>query len=159
MDQVLSNCLKLVLRRYKKYGNKTFGLVGAAIVTDEFDTVYETAMQTMSGKWKHAEHCVIDKFHSLYGDLPDNAVLVTTLSPCFVHMDDRCGESCSKLISDAGIHDVYTGLDDTTQLNYDHDHYDDVSFNVIITDNKDIQYVCGLLLKKISEVQTLSPNL
>ena len=158
MDHVLLNCLKLVLRRYEKYGNECFGLVGAAIVTDEYDTVYETAIQSISGKWKHAEHTVINKFHLLYGDLPNSAILVTTLSPCFVHMDDRFGESCSELISDTGIQTVYTGIDDRTQLTYDPDHYNDVPFELIVTDNKDLRYICELLMKKISTVQDISKN-
>ena len=155
MDQILLNCLGLVCRRYKKYNNTIFGLVGAAIVTKEYDPVYETAMQTMSQKWKHAEHCVIEKFHRLHGELPKDAILVTTLSPCFNDMGDRDGESCSDIITKYGIKIVYSGIEDTTQLSHDEDHYNKVPFDLIITKNSDIKDLCSLLLNKISKINYL----
>lgn len=156
LDEILLNCLILVLRRYKKYDNHIFGLVGAAIITKQFSPVYETAMETISGKCKHAERCAIEKFHRLYGNLPDDAIIVTTLSPCFVHMSDRCGESCSDLIKDFGIKFVYTGISDSSQLNFDKDHYKKVPYELIVSNNEDIHHTSNLLLNKISKVQDIA---
>lgn len=156
MDQILVNCLKLVIRRYKDYENNIFGLVGAALVTAEHETMYETSRATLSQKYKHAEYCVIEKFINKYGSIPSDAILVTTLSPCFNHMDDRYGDSCSNIISAMGIKIVYSGLSDTTQLKYDPAHYDHVPYDLIITQNEDIKELCSLLLNKIDSFQQIS---
>jgi len=71
-------------------------------------------------------------------------------------MGDRDGESCSDIITKYGIKIVYSGIEDTTQLSHDEDHYNKVLFDLIITKNSDIKDLCSLLLNKISKIQDLS---
>lgn len=156
MDDILIRCLQLVMRRQREYKGHTFGLVGAAVVAPGFPVIYDTTMETLSGKWRHAERSAIDKFITKFGDLPEETVIVTTLSPCFRDMSDRFGESCSDYLNECGVKKVYTGLEDYTHLEKDPGYYDNTLFEIEVTKNKEIQEMCQRLLDRIEKTQQIS---
>ncbi len=125
------------------------GLVGAAILTNNHNPVYGVSTK-FNGKWFHAERMAIINFENLNGEIPDDAVMVTTLSPCFIKMSDRFKDSCSDLIAKTSTKKVYTALMDSSQLEQDVFYYQDHDdFDVILVKNRIINSVANKLLDLI----------
>jgi hypothetical protein len=79
-------------------------------------------------------------YYKQYGEIPKGSIIITTLSPCCEHMDDRAGESCTDLINNSPVHKVYCGYSDPTQ-----DEHDDRQFTLQETNNPKIRAVCEQL--------------
>ena len=130
LDIILAECFLEILKHWD--GNKESGSVGAAIVAPGREAVV-AASYHRNGVWCHAERHAIEKFQNLYGDIPSDATVVTTLSPCFAVMCDRDGMSCTDLIESLGISRVYSAIDDITQ--HQHSGRKELPFVLTITDN------------------------
>ena len=57
-------------------------------------------------------------------------------------MIDRYGNSCTDVIDDIGIRNVYCGYSDPTQD--DSESYKNKKFNIVLTKNKKIQTICKI---------------
>ena len=151
MDDILRKCVEIAEELHKEHNS--FGLVAASLVDGNNPPIYAASKITISGKWKHAERCVIEEYISLYKVIPNNAILVTTLAPCFVSMGDRIGSSCDDLIQKHQIKTVYVGCIDYTQHKEDESH----KYSYLLKETKDeeLKSRCKNLLKKISKVQDI----
>jgi pyrimidine deaminase RibD-like protein len=139
LDSILVELARLIVDSRRELGNAG-GDVGACVLTPTGNKVVGISIQKKDGSWMHAERVAIDKYLKQYGDIPADSILITTLSPCSEHMDDRHGSSCTDLIEHYNIKKVYCGYNDPTQ---DHsDNYDHKHFNVQLTDNEKLQDLC-----------------
>jgi len=66
-------------------------------------------------------------------------IVITTLSPCNKHMDERYGDSCSHLLNHTGITKVYCGYIDPTQYQGAKDRR---LYNLMETQNHSIRDLC-----------------
>ena len=130
-DNVLVDLCELIIDNKRK--NNKNGLVAASVVDGNRRV---DATSSFNGKWVHAERNAINKFIKQYGKISDNAVIVTTLSPCVDPMSDRRGTSCSELISTTPIRRVYCGYRDPEHQELNNNL--DISF----TDNGHITSMC-----------------
>jgi predicted chitinase len=99
--------------------------------------VYGINLPGADGRRRHAERVAIDRYRKQHGDIPPGSIVVTTLSPCNSHMDERAGESCKDLLNSMGIHKVYCGYIDPTQ----HDDQD-ADFSSVLTQNDELWEAC-----------------
>ena len=129
LDRILAELCELVLDGQEK-DSDYYGMVGACVLGPEGQRVCRTSYRD-GNKYVHAERAAIEA----YGDVGPECIIVTTLSPCNNPMDDRAGESCEELITDAGIDHVYCGYKDPTQ-----NHDDSIE-----TDNTKLQELCKRL--------------
>jgi pyrimidine deaminase RibD-like protein len=88
------------------------------------------------GTRRHAERVAIDLYNKKFGRIPEGSIIITTLSPCSEHMDERYGESCTDLINQSGVKKVYAGFIDPTQQE---EHRD---FNIMETEDESIRSTC-----------------
>jgi pyrimidine deaminase RibD-like protein len=136
LDSVLEKCIEMIHRGHESDPER-YGRVAACLIDNKNNHTYAINMPGPGGTRRHAERMAIDRHLKSHGRIGPNAIMVTTLSPCVDHMDERYGESCTDLLSDYGIEKCYAGWQDPTQ----HPAVD-YPFNLKITDNADIFNTC-----------------
>ena len=136
LDSVLEKCIEMI-RHGHESDPERYGRVAACLIDNKNNHTYAINMPGPDGTRRHAERMAIDKHLESHGRIGPNAIMITTLSPCVDHMDERYGESCTDLLSDYGIEKCYAGWQDPTQ----HPAVD-YPFNLKITDNADIFNTC-----------------
>ena len=134
LDKYLTELCALVERGQQS--NKDYGMVGAGLLTLKHPYMSRLNRPGSDGKRIHAEHAVLQDFLNKYGTISEGTVLLTTLSPCTKHMDERDGPSCSSLVEQYGIKKVYCGYMDPTQVN------DQRDYNLMETSNDEIRSKC-----------------
>lgn len=136
LDRLMVQLCKLIVDHQKR-DPELYGMVAAGVLDPENRMVAAcNYLDSESGKRRHAERAAIDAYTEKYGQIPEGSIILTTLSPCSEHMDERYGESCTDLINQSGVHKVYAGYEDPTQ------HPEDKLFHTQITRNKQIQSLC-----------------
>lgn len=136
LDSVLEKCIEMI-RRGHDSDPERYGRVAACLIDNKNNHTYAINMPGPDGTRRHAERMAIDKHLKSHGRIGPNAIMITTLSPCVNHMDERYGESCTDLLSDYGIEKCYAGWQDPTQ----HPAVD-YPFNLEVTDRADIFNTC-----------------
>jgi pyrimidine deaminase RibD-like protein len=136
LDSVLEKCIEMIRRGHESDPEK-YGRVAACVIDNKNNHTYAINMPGPDGTRRHAERMAIDKHLQRHGRIGPNAIMITTLSPCVNHMDERYGESCTDLLSDYGIEKCYAGWQDPTQH-----PAEDYPFNLQVTDNADIFNTC-----------------
>jgi len=136
LDKYLKELCDLVEQGQRS--GKDFGMVAAGLLTLKHPYMSRLNRPGQDGR-QHAEHAVLEDFRKKYGEIPEGSVLITTLSPCNKHMDEREGPACADLVNEAGIKKVYCGFLDPTQEkgSDDHRHY-----NLIETQDADLRKRC-----------------
>jgi pyrimidine deaminase RibD-like protein/FMN phosphatase YigB (HAD superfamily) len=134
LDKYLSELCALV--EQGQSSGKDFGMVAAGILPLKGKYMARLNRPGKDGKRIHAEHAVLQDFLAKYGEVPEGTVLLTTLSPCTKHLDERDGPSCSSLVEKYGIKKVYCGYMDPTQVD------DARDYNIIETSNGSIRAKC-----------------
>lgn len=144
-DWLLAELCEMVIDGQKQ-DPEHYGMVAAAVIDPQGNVVRGiNYVKNDQGQRVHAERAAIDEYEQKYGELPEGCAVVTTLSPCSEHMDDRYGESCEQLLKDCGITDIYCGYQDPTQ---------DSGYNV--TSNQKIQKLCKSLADTFLDDQQLN---
>ena len=123
--------------KHQKQDSDLYGLVAAAVVDPEHNVVYGINHKLASGKRVHAERAAMANYIKKHGAIPENSVIITTLSPCTDEMPDRKGPSCTELLNGSPITRVYAGYRDPSQTHLSHDLFD-----VVYTQDKRIESVC-----------------
>jgi len=136
LDSVLEKCIEMIRRGHETDPEK-YGRVAACLIDNDNNHTYAINMPGPNGTRRHAERVAIAKHLKRHGRIGPNAIMVTTLSPCVNHMDERYGESCTDLLSDYGIEKCYAGWQDPTQQ-----PAEDYPFNLQVTNNADIFNTC-----------------
>lgn len=134
-DSILLDLCNLI-RQGQKKDNSYFGLVAACVLDPTGNKILRINHRDSKGKRIHAERAAVDAFISKYGKIPKGSIVITTLSPCTEPMDDRHGRSCSKLIGDTPIREVYCGYVDPTQTIGGH------KFKIKQSENSRVQKLC-----------------
>ena len=136
LDSVLQKCIEMIHRGHESDPER-YGRVAACLIDNKNNHTYAINMPGPDGTRRHAERMAIDRHLKSHGRIGPNAIMITTLSPCVDHMDERYGESCTDLLSDYGIEKCYAGWQDPTQH-----PAEDYPFNLKITDRADIFNTC-----------------
>lgn len=139
LDHILIKLADMVIRGQKK-DPEYFGMVAACVLDPDNNIVARLNCPDKDGKRIHAERAAMVAYYKQYGEIPKGSIIITTLSPCCEHMDDRAGESCTDLINNSPVHKVYCGYSDPTQ-----DEHDDRQFTLQETNNPKIRAVCEQL--------------
>ena len=145
-DVVLADCVEKLLNKQKE-DSEYWGLVAAAVIDSEENIVFGVNHLTKSGKRKHAERVAIENYEQNVGPVPENSVIITTLSPCAQDMSERWGESCTRMIDKGNIRQVYVGYLQSSQT--DTDVYRHKKFKVIETSNPILLKICKTLCQII----------
>ena len=136
LDKLLEGLCDLVDKG--QHANKNYGMVAAGILSLKYPYMARLNRPGDDGRI-HAEHAVITDFINKYGEIPEGTVILTTLSPCNKHMDERDGPSCASLCDKYGIKKVYCGFIDPTQDKGEEDHR---HYNLMETQNSEIRSRC-----------------
>lgn len=136
LDKYLKELCDLVDKGQQS--NKDFGMVAAGILPLRGEYMARLNRPSKNGR-THAEHAVIEDFIKKYGSIPEGSVILTTLSPCNTHMDERDGPSCADLLNEHGIQKVYCGFIDPTQHHGSEDKRD---YNLVETQDKKLRTRC-----------------
>ena len=139
LDNILTELCQMVIDG-QQTDSEYYGMVAAAVLDIDNRLVKALNYVVGDGKHKHAERAAIDKYNSEYGDIPEGSIIITTLSPCSEHMDERYGEDCTDLINDTVVRKVYCGYEDPTQDNSK--TYQHKKFHVEVTKNTKIKSLC-----------------
>jgi len=131
----------LMLNWYKK----DTGLVACALIENGKKFVFSTS-KISKQYWFHAERNAIRKFSSTYGKPSPNAVIVTTLSPCMLDMENRYGVSCTNLIKKMNIHRIHCGALDSSHVKKV-EEYKKLNLQVSVTRDKELAKICKNLRK------------
>jgi len=138
LDRYLVELCDYVLQGLKT-NPKKYGMVGACVLDPKGNQTVGSSTHK-NGKWVHAERVAIENYLNEYGKIPKGSIIVTTLSPCNEVDDEtaekRAGNSCTDLINQTGINEVYCGYSDPSQEN-NHNHYREV-----FTKNSKIKNLC-----------------
>ena len=138
LDKILTKLCRMIVKG--QISNQDYGMVAACVIDPDNNIVAGLNSPGSDGKRVHAERVAIEKYEKKYGEVPENSIMVTTLSPCNETDDDtaedRVGESCAKYLNNKGIKKVYCGYIDPTQDN------DIREFNLIETGDKKIREEC-----------------
>jgi pyrimidine deaminase RibD-like protein len=134
LDRILSKLCKLVDKGQSS--GKDYGMVAAAVLDPKNQIVARLNRPAGDGKRVHAERAAMEAYQAEYGDIPEGSIIITTLSPCSEHLDERHGESCTDLINRSIVKKVYCGYLDPTQ---DEEQRD---FNIIETMDDVIRNKC-----------------
>jgi pyrimidine deaminase RibD-like protein len=136
------------------YGlRQTRGHVGAWLIIPGRPPIWGHSYRK-GNLWTHAERDCIEKALKLYGSIPDDCVMITTLEPCSLnadkdpHMSSRKGCSCSQLLGEHNIKTVYCGTRDVG-------HFVDGKepkhpFKLLTVDNLIATMVCDRLYKRVT---------
>ena len=149
LDRILTKLTEMVIQGQDKDPDY-YGMVAAAVLDPDNNLVARLNFPGKDGKRIHAERAAMMAYTKKYGEIPEGSIIITTLSPCSDHMDDRVGESCTDLINQSPVHKVYCGYMDPTQ----HEH-DTRQFTLQETNSKNLRKACKALadtfLKNVDE--------
>jgi pyrimidine deaminase RibD-like protein len=138
LDRILKKISDLVIKGQDS--DKDYGMVGAGVLDSDNRLVARLNYPVSKGKRVHAERAAIEAYESKYGTLPEDCIIITTLSPCNEYgtdmADGREGESCTDYLNSKGIKKVYCGYRDPSQ------HNDNREFNIIETSDKNLRKLC-----------------
>ena len=134
LDNILSKLCDMVVKGQKS--DKDYGMVAAAVVDPDNQIVARLNRPGKDGKRIHAEHAAMEDYKSKYGPIPEGSIVITTLSPCNEHMDERDGPSCTSIINDSTVKKVYCGYMDPTQDD------DTRQFNLMETADRELRTRC-----------------
>ena len=139
LDHILVKLADMVVRGQQKESDY-FGMVAACVLDPDNNIVARLNIPAKDGRRIHAERAAMVAYYKKYGEIPEGSIILTTLSPCCEHMDDRAGESCTDLINKSPVHKVYCGFIDPSQ----HGH-NDRRFTLQETNNPKIRAICEKL--------------
>lgn len=151
LDGVLATLCELVVKGQKTDPDK-YGMVAAGVLDTDNRLVTGVNLPAKDGTRRHAERVAIDNYHAKHGEIPEGSIILTTCSPCSEHMDERYGEDCTQLITDAGVKKVYCGFRDPTQRE---EHRD---FNLMETANEKIRSLCEQFAQQFMEYEAQQAN-
>lgn len=134
LDKILSKLCNLV--EQGQASGKDYGMVAAAVLDPDNNLVAKLNRPGHDGKRIHAERAAIEAYTNKYGPIPEGSIILTTLSPCNEHLDERDGPSCTDIVNKSGVKKVYCGYMDPTQ------DVDTRQFNVMETSDKAIRNKC-----------------
>ena len=134
LDKILSKLCEMVVKGQKS--DKDYGMVAAAVVDPDNQIVARLNRPGTDGKRIHAEHAAMEDYKSKYGPIPQGSIVITTLSPCNEHMDERDGPSCTSIINNSTVKKVYCGYMDPTQDD------DTRQFNLMETADRELRTRC-----------------
>lgn len=137
LDGILTKLCEMVVKGKKS--DMDYGMVAACVLDPDNNIVARLNCPGEDDKRIHAEHAAIEAYQSKYGEIPEGSIILTTLSPCNKHMDERDGPPCADLIEQAGVLKVYCGYIDPTQNHGKEDHR---HFNLMETQNTQIRELC-----------------
>ena len=135
LDKILSKLCDMIVKG-KQDRPEYYGMVAAAVLDPDNQIVARINRPGQDGKRIHAEHAAMLDYTDKYGPIPEGSIVITTLSPCNEHMDERDGVSCTELINNSPVKKVYCGYMDPTQDD------DTRQFNLMETADKDIRNQC-----------------
>lgn len=135
LDKILSKLCDMVVQG-KQDRPEYYGMVAAAVVDPSNRIVARINRPGQDGKRIHAEHAAMLDYTNKYGPIPKGSIVVTTLSPCNEHMDERDGPSCTSIINNSSIKKVYCGYMDPTQDD------DSRQFNLMETADQELRTRC-----------------
>lgn len=135
LDKILSKLCDMIVKG-KQDRPDYYGMVAAAVLDPDNQIVARINRPGQEGKRIHAEHAAMLDYTDKYGPIPEGSIVITTLSPCNEHMDERDGASCTELINNSVIKKVYCGYMDPTQDD------DTRQFNLMETADKGIRSQC-----------------
>lgn len=141
LDRILANCCEQVIQRQKE-DSDYWGMVGACVLDPESRIVYGVNHLMEDGTRSHGERTAIDNYIEKYGPVPKGSIILTTLSPCSEPLSERHGESCTELINSVGVHKVYCGYSDPTQV--DSEIYRHKKFHTQDTRNEKLKSLCKM---------------
>jgi pyrimidine deaminase RibD-like protein len=139
LDKILVDLCQMIIDGQES-DSEYYGMVAAAVLDPDNKLVKSLNVPAFNDKRIHAERAAINKYKHEYGDIPEGSIIITTLSPCSEHMDERYRESCTNLINDSVVRKVYCGYEDPTEDNSN--TYEHKQFHVEITKNKKILELC-----------------
>ena len=134
LDIILSKLCKMVVEGQKS--DKDYGMVAAAVLDPDNQMVARLNRPGKDGKRIHAEHAATVDYINKHGPIPEGSIVITTLSPCNEHMDERDGPSCTSIINDSSVKKVYCGYMDPTQDD------DTRQFNLMETADRELRTRC-----------------
>jgi len=137
-DRVLKKLCKMIERGQDKDPDH-YGMVAACLIDPGGQEVY-AINHVRSKRRVHAERAAVQRYQTKHGNVPPGSVMITTLSPCSKHMPDRLGASCTDLMHEVGIAQVYCGYSDPTQD--DSDDYAERHFEVNETADEKLRELC-----------------
>jgi len=127
LDSILVELCELVIAGQRRDPER-YGMVGACVL-DTYGNQTVGSSTNRNGKWVHAERVAIERYLDQHGEIPPGSIIVTTLSPCNETDDNtaerRAGDSCTDLINQSGIKEVYCGYRDPSQEN-NHNNYQEI---------------------------------
>ena len=135
LDKILSKLCEMVVQG-KQERPEYFGMVAAAVLDPKNQIVARLNRPGKDGKRIHAEHAAMIDYTNKYGPIPQGSIVITTLSPCNEHMNERDGPSCTALINNSIVKKVYCGYMDPTQDD------DTRQFNLMETADKQLRNTC-----------------
>ena len=135
LDKILSKLCEMVVKG-KQDRPDYYGMVAAAVVDPDNQIVARLNRPGTDGKRIHAEHAAMEDYKSKYGPIPEGSIVITTLSPCNEHMDERDGPSCTSIINNSTVKKVYCGYMDPTQDD------DTRQFNLMETADRELRTRC-----------------
>jgi pyrimidine deaminase RibD-like protein len=113
LDRILVKLCEMVVTGQQQ--DPDLGMVAAAVLDPDNRCVAGINYPQRNGQRVHAERAAIDAYTQQFGAVPQGSIVITTLSPCSDHMDERYGEDCTELMHEHGIRKVYCGYKDPTQ--------------------------------------------
>lgn len=134
LDRILAKLCDMV--EQGQSSDKDYGMVAAAVLDPANQLVARLNRPGKDGKRIHAERAAIEAYESKYGEVPEGSIIITTLSPCNEHLDERDGPSCTDIVNHSNVKKVYCGYMDPTQDN------DTRQFSLMETGNADIRKQC-----------------
>jgi len=134
LDKILSKLCEMVVKGQQS--DKDYGMVAAAVVDPDNQIVARLNRPGTDGKRIHAEHAAMEDYKSKYGPIPEGSIVITTLSPCNEHMDERDGPNCTSIINNSTVKKVYCGYMDPTQDD------DTRQFNLMETADRELRTRC-----------------
>jgi len=137
LDKYLAELCTMI--RKGQLMNKDYGMVAAGVLSLKHPWLARLNRPGKDGRRIHAEHAAIEDFKAKYGEIPEGTLIITTLSPCNKHMDERDGLACADIINANGIQKVYCGYIDPTQQHGSEDHR---KYNLVETQNPKLRELC-----------------
>lgn len=138
LDGILVELCEMVIAG-QRHNPERYGMVGACVLDPQGNKTVGSSTNR-NGKWVHAERVAIERYLDQHSEILPGSIIVTTLSPCNETDDDtaerRAGDSCTDLINQSGIKEVYCGYRDPSQEN-NHNNYQE-----IFTKNSKIRNLC-----------------
>ena len=138
LDKILVDLCQLVVAG-QRADPHLWGVVAAAVVNHKGQVCQGiNYYDTRTHNRVHAERAALDAYYDKFGQKPTRgSIMVTTCSPCSKgDMIGRYAQSCTDLINESGIKQVYAGFQDPSQPEKNR------KFNIKITNNPKIQKLC-----------------